>query len=797
MDTTNLSLDKEHLMYCVRMINNSRDETIEAIRKEPTSNMRMIERASRCVKDPNPLSSTMSTMSMKYPLSVDREKLLKSGMPSNYYLVENQSIEDTHFHGRILCKKEAIEWWIGKSEEPKKDTLDVINILLKQHRKEVSSYYDIPWQSVHIQWGTPNLERRRVSTRTPLIQIDPSIRDQAIMQVLMPDFVTPYQRVTNNDLKEIRDLSNLTLTGKMSLSSQIRILINQMDPRRRVLPVLAGSSEITASLKHALTHSNFLILGHETEEMRGSPTVTKILDKFGKNAQYEMSHSYMSQEQMSEILRKTTCLGEPIINYLSRTDIQETNYIKWMKVIINIKINSESESNGLKTSPVPTKITVRPMENMSGTPFFLYEGYEVVNFKYYDIRGNFTHNGDIIINVTTNYTTFVELSNCLAEIAIYCRWGMRGTKSRSYNTMKQEIRDLVHQRPFAPVNCTANSLNALISLKHPIGTCGALRLVKSSEYRICSFENPMIDSKGNIVSKHTNQVIHFPKHRRYPDPIPEEIDCKHPKMINHFNFKRLLKYKVAHFLENQKTLRTKIRIGVFDWENSAFVRFLKDNRTLSKTCRDILLASVDDAWNPGVSAFYYCFCFQAPLDCKNIKYDYVIQGQVIDLKAKKGIFRYQEKESSYFLFGTKLIRSSEIDYAAPINALLDGYKLSTKISNGHEIKSINFLEQHKEDINFGDTYIVYISGNAYQATRDPTVKYSMTQTALRQSKSRFLWLAGHQDEFTRKRVFVGEEEERSDEDIPAKRKRVNSDQDDSVACDPDFDYDDGTFEDDI
>lgn len=511
--------EKKHFLHCIELINKASKESIDVLRSEPMSNMNLIDRASKYLKDPNPLSTTMALMSLKYPLSIDREKAIACSLPRQYYLMNNRESEYTHYHGRILCKKEVIEWWINEAEEPGEDTIKVIDILMSQHRKEVSSYYNINWRNVRIQWGTPNLERRRVSTRIISINIDPSIKEQALMQELMPDYITPYKTVTESDLKEIRELSKLSIEGKMSLSTQIRILLNQMDPKRRVLPVLTGSSEITASLKHSLTHSNFVLINFETDEMRQRPISNRILESFGKNLQYEFVYRDVTQDKMLSILNTSTCMGKPVINYIRNPDIPETNYIKWMKVIAGQRINSESESHDLKTSPVPAKIRVRPVENTKGMRFLIYEERETVNFKYKDIRGSFVHDGPTILKRTTNFTTYGELVEGIIEIYVYCRWGMRGTTSRNYNA-ENEIRDIVYMQPYLPLNCTPVEINSLLHQKPPLGTCGALTLVSDSEYRPCPFENPEIDRNGNISSRVTNQTIHFPKFTDMPAPIP-------------------------------------------------------------------------------------------------------------------------------------------------------------------------------------------------------------------------------------------------------------------------------------
>nr|QMP82116.1 polymerase PB2 [Hymenopteran orthomyxo-related virus OKIAV173] len=767
-------MDKEeitNLMRCVRLINNADKKTIDLLMKNPMNNLKLIERSSKCLKDPNPLASTMAVMSTKFPLSIDKEKAILARMPNKYLNVREGVIGDTHHHGRILCKKEAIEWWITKSEVPTKETQDVIDILMKQHRKEVSDYYSMNWLKASIKWGQPNLERRRVNTREPLVQIDPTIRDQAIMQALMPDFTIPFMRVTDNDIKQVKDILNISVTSKMQLSTQIRVLVNQMDSRRRVLPVLPGSSDHLSSMKHAIMHSNFVMVGYEDKKIIKPKSMHKIVDKFGKNLHYEFVARNMTIEAARKVIMHTSIHKKALIDYLRDPDLQESNYVKWMKVVIGLPITAESEANGLKTSPAPVKMTLKAHRNLAQTRFITYEGVETVGFKYGDIRGTFQHNGEILNSVVTNYTTFEELRNCMCEIAVYCRWGMRGTRARTYQLMKQEVRDLVRRGPHIFIACAAIELDALINMPTPKGKAGALEIVSSSEYHVYKMGGAVIDGNGDIKSEYTNQTIHMLKTTEMPDPIPTEVRCETDIMMNHFDFQRLLKYKVAFYIKSEKTVKDLIKRGAFKWENLPFVRFMGgDNKILSKMCRDLLVSMVAEAWNPYLAAVYYCFCYPSTLDTANVKYKFVIGSQILDLKATTGILRYDQDNSEYVLFGAPLTRTSEIDYAAPLRSLLDGYRISSVKNDSIDVKSIRYLEEKKDDIEIGETFTVFISGQQYTATRDPTMKYAKEQTVMRQVNARQMWLAGHQSIFESRKRYLGEENADSDEE-PEKKKR--------------------------
>lgn len=379
--------DKTLLLNLCKMITNAGFRTIECLRTNTMSNLKLIDRSSRCVKDPNPLASTMSIISTKYPISVDKEIVIKSGVPNKYYYKNHSIQDDTHYHGRVLCKKEAVDWWITNSTIPDEDTIESISILTASTKKDVSLYNSINWSESRIQWGPPNLERRRISTKNPLAKVDPTIREQVIMQTLMPDHTLPHSRVTKDDLTSIKGLADLSLPSKMSLSAQLRILLNQLDPKKRMLPVIPGCSDIIGPIKHALVHNNFVLNNITSVELSNVDNTYLIIDKFGKNLQYKFTHSSLDQGGARKIIHESTLYGKSISSYLRDPDMPDTNYTKWLKVILGLAINSESESNNLRTSPAAAKIKIFRVENLSGTKFMIYEGTEIVNFRFIDMRG--------------------------------------------------------------------------------------------------------------------------------------------------------------------------------------------------------------------------------------------------------------------------------------------------------------------------------------------------------------------------------------------------------------------------
>ena len=107
-----------------------------------------------------------------------------------------------------------------------------------------------------------------------------------------------------------------------------------------------------------------------------------------------------------------------IVSALKNPEVQELSDIKWLKALLGLGINSETERDGLKTSPMTANVRAVFQRNNSGMKFKVYQGVEIVNFCYSGIRGVSTHNSDVIENITCNFTDMKQLRAAIAEIVV-------------------------------------------------------------------------------------------------------------------------------------------------------------------------------------------------------------------------------------------------------------------------------------------------------------------------------------------------------------------------------------------
>nr|AYP67574.1 PB2 [Old quarry swamp virus] len=779
--------DKDYFNHCLDLILNARPETIKLLIESPMSNVKLIERSAKCVKDPNPLASAMANMSLKYPLSIDKDKAVEHHMPTRFFPKDPRAREDTHYHGRILCSLKAVEWWVNQSQVPNEGTQEVIDILMEQPRKEVATYSGINWGETSVNWGPPNLERRRVATRETVVNIDPGIRDQALLQTMMPDFTTPYQLIPEDILVKVREVMQRGLSIKFSLSTQIRYLLNSMDPRKRVLPVLPGSLEVYTPIKHAMIHNNFVITRLSlTIEDKGEE-MTKHMKTIALVARHIFHKRQATIDKLYTVFSRATFNGIRIPTALENPLVQESGDVKWLKALLNMRINSETTYNGLRTSPLPAKVRAHPMTNTVGTKFIVYNGQESVNFSYYDIRGTFIHNGQILESLTCNFTDTVALRNLISEVAVYCRWEMQETTSRSYIAMKQEVRDKAYKSPHEFIICSARELsNAVKSIP---SRAGVLRLELHSEYALAELQGASIDDDGNIRSKFTNQSVPLSPIGESDPILPMDFFSQSSIVNDYLDLKRMIQRKIEYYIYNHKTLTSKINDGNYSWENSAVVRYIPeiDRAQLSLTCRQLLYVETGCR---ELEAFYYLFAYPTPsMAAGERRLEYRVGPFLIDLLAKKGILVYEQHSSTYLLFNDPLVKREMIEVGRVLNCLLDGFRLYEGVNPELAIRPINWLERHRERIEHGAFFQTYVRGTGYIAERDESVSHSREQTENRQILARNKWVEELHEGglLTRKRPLINEVDE--DVDEQNKRARVDEIADFEMMEDADYGFD--------
>jgi len=724
---------KEYLLEIIKAINGADARTLQIIRENPLCNARLIERSSKSTKDPNPLSTTLSTITQKYPISIDVRMAQKYNVPKDLLCVRNDKpVKDSRIHDRVLCKKEAVDWWVCQSNLPDKPTVDLINLIFKPHYKEVTKYYDMEWPIIRV--GTPNLEKRSINTRTPLINTDKATRQKAVEAIFFPEYAVLYDPIPTNLLGQLRTIASQEIASNMSLSSQLRIFMNSLDPKTRTLPVPPGFRDEYTSLKHAIIGSNF-VCTPSTKSKRCPMSNTHLL--LNQVAKIIVSTSKSLKEHPSSIteaIQKTKIEGTPLGILLKDSSLKETPETKVLKAIMGMEVIIETTNDGLTTSPMMARITPIYKSNQGGTMFRMYLGDEVVNFKYSDIRGQFTHNGPFISNITCNFTTTKELKDTIIEIAIYCRWGFADTRSTTYQSMKNEVRKIANKSFLDIIGTNATEFNRVLSSPSSTKQVGCLTLTDHCEYQAILRTKMNIDKDINLIDENTKQKLIIPQSDTRAIILPDEVQSNSKLLINNLSLKQALRVTISYHVKHSEEMIEQINDGNFTVYNEHMVKFLgPSSENLSATARMFCINLVNDPPSVFLLAFYYSWCFASPtLLNKPILETRLSNSQILNLFGLKGIFCKNEDTGEYMLFNNPLDKIGTVDMKSATTGLMYGYKILNNVIEDIPLMPLLSLELEAHNIKDGKVFNTMFEGTKITVVRDSSVTVDVFETIQRQ-----------------------------------------------------------------
>lgn len=101
--------EKQYFINLLKMINQSSSRTIEILRTNPVSNIKLINRSGKSLKDSNPLSKHNSSFNTKIP-NINFKRKRRQAKDDKRFFNENENmIRNVHNTERILCRKEAVD----------------------------------------------------------------------------------------------------------------------------------------------------------------------------------------------------------------------------------------------------------------------------------------------------------------------------------------------------------------------------------------------------------------------------------------------------------------------------------------------------------------------------------------------------------------------------------------------------------------------------------------------------------------------------------------------------------------
>lgn len=102
----------------------------------------------------------------------------------------------------------------------------------------------------------------------------------------------------------------------------------------------------------------------------------------------------------------------------------------------------------------------------------------------------------------------------------------------------------------------------------------------------------------------------------------------------------------------------------------------------------------------------------------------------ISIKADRGIFTYNEDNHHYYLFTIRAPLSTRTVTPSDWKmSFLGGFRIDDMGRDSKPV-SIHYLEENFNDIKDGESFKIFINGEAFLATKDSSISYSIRSNIL-------------------------------------------------------------------
>lgn len=363
-----------------------------------------------------------------------------------------------------------------------------------------------------------SLERRFVKQRNPLLSMPKELRDAAILQTLLPSVVTPHMMIPEYIKEGLKKMAEATLSDKILFSHQIRIMSSQLNPKMRYAPAIPQSDDITGPIRHAICQGNWTLTGYLLPQVEKSTETQKTVQALCISLCQCIKGRRGNERRIIDQFKTAGVGGVPIIDTLKNENIGSTSAISYARASCKIPIIVETVSFGCTFSPEPTKVKEVFARNPDNVRFKKYLGREKVNFKMGAMRGQFTHDSDLIADITTNLTTHSALKELIGAIGVYCRCQMEDINAKSLGDLYRATYERHRVKAHELVLMDVKELHSLSGEKWE---GRILRIIPESEYQPRAPIIASVSSDLEVIDPSTNQtfVVEVPDEKVMIGPL--------------------------------------------------------------------------------------------------------------------------------------------------------------------------------------------------------------------------------------------------------------------------------------
>lgn len=682
METESLKERKARLLNAAKRVLQLKEtetgrEALHSLKQLKECDKKVIARYAKGVKDPEPLSSTMILMARKTPF-LARRSYLKHFTPEEIREAFDTR-EDTRVEGRVYCSKRAFDMWLSKDVPISEQTRASIDVLYKQSREMVASFFSYQWENASIEVGYLPKSRKRVQTRIPLVEVPPQYRQAVVIELLAPGSNIYSEVVTENYMETLRPILKDHLITGMHFVEQARILLNLMDPRYKWVPTVNLDDAALALHSHCVFGANWKVVK--------LPTTKALTPSHSPNLRGDLIlilkavKEHCTPAQARKELSSVTYKKEPLADFLQKQ--QDTPAVQYLKSLLRIECTNQFEYMGYRLIIQNPSAESTQQVTQGGIHYKEYPGEEIIHFSNSATKGYFRHDGPHVSHILMTLTDRKTVTETIAMIGCYCKWQWKLSQKPSIMATHKECKETLLKNPELLIGATTSNWSKFmehiqtLDLFNPLlpveceGTVygGTLKIVSEAADPQPSRVLFEVSPGWTLVSRNPKAIIKWEDTKltcrtRFLSPEWDTVSIVLiPILAPSRSFPRTLIYHIT-----RKDLYddiTKYRFQTFNEHCLQWISALERNSfsTLAKTMLREAARELHGLSNVYI-AFLYMFAGTTQLTLTTVNSTIFNSQGTITLLVDRGIFRWERLEQ-----GGRWLLFDHI-FTAPDNQLL-------------------------------------------------------------------------------------------------------------------------------
>nr|QWC36494.1 PB2 [Bemisia tabaci Quaranja-like virus 2] len=300
------------------------------------TNTTLLRRFANPVKDPDPLASTMISLSYKYPIMVKIEyanEKLKEDREKYQTLITAQ--KDDRKPGWIACKKELVEDYLTTCEKPLQPVIDTIELLHLPDSNKMAVYNSIPWPETEINVGVLTAVKERVKLAKPLVEGVPA----SDIILLIGKILQPHLEVKRSILniyEQIKDTIPKYIPQSLGIMEQVSALINVFDSKERFIPKIS-SFESSYFQIATMLYSNRWQLAEVKDLPKTSKNKLSLKRNIDGLCQNIVHLMYLYELENPLQLAANVGFDSKSLRYHMEDDESHANYTNYLKALCHVE----------------------------------------------------------------------------------------------------------------------------------------------------------------------------------------------------------------------------------------------------------------------------------------------------------------------------------------------------------------------------------------------------------------------------------------------------------------------------